>query len=138
MNSEPEHDASTQQSIFERQAEARLLIRRILDLAPTIRYIAIYDEGLLTSEQRAGIDQTSSTESDFYEEHLVNPTLLLLLEQRGNIDCGGLGFVIVAYGNFFQLVRRFRTGHLSICIGASENPLHIESLLRGVLNRRQT
>ena len=39
-----------------------------------------------------------------YEELLVNPTLLELTRQRGNIDCGGLEYLVIRYGNFFQLV----------------------------------
>ena len=43
----------------------------------------------------------SGLESDRYEELLVNPTLLTLATQRGNIDCGGLKYLIVRYGNKF-------------------------------------
>ena len=34
----------------------------------------------------------------------MNPTLLTLARQRGGIDCGGLDYLVIAYGSFFQLV----------------------------------
>jgi hypothetical protein len=46
----------------------------------------------------------SSRESDKYEELLVNPAVIKLVQARGDIDCGGARFVVIRYGNFFQLV----------------------------------
>ena len=51
-----------------------------------------------------------------YEELLVNPVLLKLATQRGNIDCGGLKYVIIRYGHFYQLIGNLREGHISICL----------------------
>jgi len=39
-----------------------------------------------------------------------------LARQRGNIDCGGLRFILVGYGNFYQLIREIKGGHISICL----------------------
>lgn len=80
-----------------------------------IRYVAIYTNDELVKKQRQSSD-SSSDETDKYEELLVNPTLLKLASQRGNIDCGGLNYLIVRYGNFNQLVRSLPEGHISICI----------------------
>jgi hypothetical protein len=55
-------------------------------------------------------------ESDRYEELLVNPALLVLTRQRGDIDCGGLEYVLVRYGWFFQLVHPVDGGHISVAI----------------------
>ncbi len=81
-----------------------------------IRYVATYVSGTLELNQRDGIAAASSSESDKYEELIVNPTLLKLLEQRGNIDCGGMDYVIVRYGNFFEFVQPVEGGHVSVGI----------------------
>ena len=80
------------------------------------RYAAIYVDNELIYRQRQHGSDSSSSETDKYEELLVNPTLLIAARQRGNIDCGGLRFLIVAYGNFYQLVKEVNGGHISICL----------------------
>ena len=54
------------------------LIERVFALAPDIRYVAIYRDGQLRSSQRPGIAEASTSESDKYEELIVNPTLITL------------------------------------------------------------
>lgn len=81
-----------------------------------IRYVAIYQNAELTFKQRKQTSDSSSSETDKYEELLVNPTLLTIARQRGNIDCGGLRFIILGYGNFYQLVKEIKNGHISICL----------------------
>lgn len=81
-----------------------------------IRYVAIYQNDELTFKQREQTSNSSSSDSDKFEELLVNPTLLTIARQRGNIDCGGLKFIIVGYGNFYQLVKEIKNGHISICL----------------------
>ena len=70
----------------------------------------------IDARQRDGVLDASAGESDFYEELLVNPTLLKLAGQRGDLDCGGLRYLIVAYGNFNQIVLQRSEGHVSVCI----------------------
>jgi hypothetical protein len=43
-------------------------------------------------------------ESGKYEELIVNPTVLTLVRQRGNIDGGGVEFLLIRYGSFWQTV----------------------------------
>ena len=81
-----------------------------------IRYVAIYQNAELTFKQRKQTSDSSSSETDKYEELLVNPTLLTIARQRGNIDCGGLRFIILGYGNFYQLVKEIKNGQISICL----------------------
>lgn len=81
-----------------------------------IRYVAIYQNAELTFKQRKQTSDSSSSDTDKYEELLVNPTLLTIARQRGNIDCEGLRFIIVGYGNFYQLVKEIKNGHISICL----------------------
>ncbi|MEM6337280.1 MAG: hypothetical protein AAF752_11985 [Bacteroidota bacterium] len=101
------------------------MIERIFSLSSDIRYVAVYRDGHLESKEKAGHAGASSSESDRYEEVLVNPTLLTLASQRGNIDCGGLDYLLVRYGNFFQFVLPMPWGHVSVCIDAGADPVQI-------------
>lgn len=95
----------------------------IFSVSPSIRYVAIYRAGELSLSQRSDLRSASSSESDKYEELLVNPTLLTLATQRGEIDCGGTDFVIVGYGNFLQLIIPLLSGHVSVAFEKSQNPM---------------
>jgi len=106
------------------------LIDRIFAIAPAIRYVAVYRDGRLRSSQRPGIAQASASESDKYEELIVNPTLLTLTRQRGDIDCGGLEFVVIRYGSFYELVLPLSGGHLSVGIEPEADPLELIPRLR--------
>ncbi len=70
------------------------LKHQLFSLSGDIRYVAIYADGKLISGEKPSLANTSSSESDKYEELIVNPTLLKLVIQRGNIDCGGVEYVI--------------------------------------------
>lgn len=86
-----------------------------------VRYVAIYKNGHLLFQQKEHTDDSSTGGTDRFEELLVNPTVLTLAKQRGNIDCGGLRFFIIGYGNFYQLVKEIRNGHISICLKKESN-----------------
>jgi hypothetical protein len=88
----------------------------IFDIGPQIRYVACGEGQRVETAQRDGIADASDASSDFFEELLVNPTLLTLARQRGELDCGGLRHVIVAYGNFNQVVVPAPWGHVSVCV----------------------
>jgi hypothetical protein len=88
----------------------------IFDLGPHIRYVAFGDGQRVETAQRDGIADASDAGSDFFEELLVNPALLTLARQRGELDCGGLRHVIVGYGNFDQVVVPMPSGHVSVCV----------------------
>lgn len=92
------------------------IIASLFSAFPEIRYVALYIADELVYKQREKTSDTSSGETDKYEELLVNPALLKLAGQRGNIDCGGLNYLIVGYGNFYQIVRSIPNGHISICV----------------------
>ncbi len=91
----------------------------IFEISPDIRYVATYLDGELEYSQRPELAGASSAESDKYEELIVNPTLLKLVTQRGNIDCGGASFVIIRYGNFWEIVVPVANGHVSVGVEAS-------------------
>lgn len=92
------------------------IIDLLFAVGPHIRYVAVRDDQELRLVSRDGLQDASSPESDRYEELIVNPTLLTLTRQRGDIDCGGLDFVVVGYGNFRQLVIPTATGHVSVAM----------------------
>ncbi len=98
------------------------LIREAFEISGSIRYVAVYDHEGLAMRQRSDISHVSSGESDKYEELLVNPTLIKLASQRGNIDCGGLEYFIIRYGNFFVLLFPCRDGHVNFGVEPGMNP----------------
>jgi hypothetical protein len=108
------------------------LIKKVFLLSADVRYVAIYVRGKLLSSQRADLEHSSSSESDKYEELIVNPTLLKLVTQRGNIDCGGAKFVIIRYGFFYEFVMPFLDGHVSVGIQETGDPLAISSSIQNL------
>src|SRR5205085_6039036 len=96
------------------------LLDRLLAL-PSVRYAAHNSDGVVTARERPGLTNASSSESDKYEELLVNPTVLRILTLRGEIDCGGLRYVVIRYGSFFQFVMPVSGGHVSAAIEKGAN-----------------
>ena len=111
-------------------------IAGIFGLSSVIRYVALYRGGRLTTASRPDLAEPSGAESDQYEETIVNPTLVTLLTQRGNIDCGGLEYVLIRYGSFFALVMPLPDGHATIGIEASVEPLALVPRLHALLPGR--
>lgn len=111
------------------------LVERIFAASPDVRYVALYRANALSMWERPGVIGASSNETDRYEELFVNPTLLKMTTQRGNLDCGGLRYLLVRYGNFFQLVHPIADGHVSVCIGNAEetDPLIVVAAVRSLL-----
>jgi len=110
------------------------IAERIAELGSTVRYVAVSNGGPEPEvwEREAGPD-SSSSESDRYEELLVNPTLLTLAGRRGDIDCGGLDYLLVRYGNFFQLVVPTPSGHVSVCLNRHANVVELTRQVLEVL-----
>ena len=101
------------------------MINEIFAISDDVRYVAIYRDGKLESKSKSDTQGASSSESDLYEELLVNPILLKAASQRGNIDCGGLDYLLVRYGNFFQFILPVFWGHVSVCIEKHADPISI-------------
>lgn len=97
------------------------IAERIFARVAGARYVATYIDGALTMESRPDLLNASSSESDRYEELIVNPTLLTLTKQRGDIDCGGLRWMLVRYGAFFQFIHPVPGGHVSVALEPSVN-----------------
>ncbi|MCL6642369.1 MAG: hypothetical protein K6T71_03480 [Candidatus Bipolaricaulota bacterium] len=110
------------------------IIERCLALSPEVRYVAVYRDDLLRYRERPGLMGASAGESDRYEELLVNPTVLTLLQQRGNIDCGGLRYIVIRYGNFFQCVFPIARGHVSVALEPTANLPRLLNMLEDALS----
>ena len=113
------------------------VIERVFGLSSDVRYVAVRIGDALDLQQRAELTNASASESDRYEELIVNPTLLGLTRERGRIDCGGLDFVLVRYGNFFQLVHPIAGGHISVAISPTANPMSLVEPVRRILVEEQ-
>ncbi|MEM9997186.1 MAG: hypothetical protein AAF809_05750 [Bacteroidota bacterium] len=111
------------------------MIDEIFALSAHIRYVALYRDGHLTSRQKAEVADASSSESDRYEELFVNPALLTLATQRGTLDCGGLDYLLIRYGHFFQFVFAQPWGHVSVCIDAEADAIGIGTRVRAWVAR---
>lgn len=109
------------------------LKNHIFTISESIRYVAIYRNGELISSSRSGLKDTSSIESDKYEELIVNPALLTLTTQRGNIDCGGCEYLLVRYGSFYAYMSRIEGGHVSVGIEPDVNAIDLATQLRTLL-----
>jgi hypothetical protein len=107
---------------------------RLFALSDEVRYVAIYQGGRLALRERPGLAHASAAESDRYEELIVNPTLLKLVVQRGEIDCGGVKFVVIRYGNFFQTVFPVPDGHISVALEPTANPPDFVFRIREMLD----
>jgi hypothetical protein len=102
----------------------------VFAISPEIRYVAAAHGQQVQMRSRPDLRDASSSDSDLYEELLVNPTLLT---QRGNIDCGGLRYLIVGYGHFHQLVIPGPAGHVSIAFELGANPADYLPAIMGVI-----
>jgi hypothetical protein len=112
------------------------IIHSLFEAFADIRYVAIYKDGQLLAQQRAHLSDNSSSETDKYEELLVNPALLTLARQRGNLDCGGLRFLLVGYGHFYQWVKEIAGGHISICLAQKADLNHLPDEILTFLQRK--
>ncbi len=111
------------------------LIDELLAAADEVRYVAVRLERTLVLREKGGLARPSAAESDRYEELIVNPTLLTLLRQRGEIDCGGLEYALVRYGSFFQFIYPVRSGHVSVALEPASEPLALIPRLREIIAR---
>ena len=112
----------------------QLLMQGIFSISKDVRYVAIYLDDKLITSQRPELKDASSSESDKYEELIVNPTLLKLVTQRGNIDCGGAEFVIIRYGYFYEFVMAVENGHVSVGIELDGDLLKIIDSIQELVN----
>jgi hypothetical protein len=111
------------------------LSQAIFELGPFVRYVAFGEGQAVSMRERGDLQAASDSASDRFEELLVNPTLLTLTRQRGELDCGGLRFVVVGYGNFNQLVMPTRAGHVSVALEKDADVLSIAGDVARLVDR---
>lgn len=110
------------------------IVSTVFGFGPQVRYAAVASGQHVLLRERPGLGDASSSESDRFEELLVNPTLLLLTRQRGDIDCGGVRYVIVRYGNFAQvIVPHPVAGHVSIAVEPDHDPTPVAEAVAQLL-----
>jgi hypothetical protein len=113
---------------------AQEIISSVFAMGDQVRYVAVATGQDVELRQRPGLADASSSESDRFEELLVNPVLLLLTRQRGEIDCGGLRYVIVRYGNFAQVVvPNPAGGHVSVAVSTDHDLVVIADAVEQLL-----
>jgi hypothetical protein len=117
------------------QTGSAVVADTFLEISTAIRYVAFNIDGRVQMACRRDLTNQSSSESDRYEELLVNPALLNLAGNRGAIDCGGLQFIVIRYGHFFQLVQSIRRGHVSVATEPSGDPMSVAALVRRALKQ---
>jgi len=111
------------------------LLDAILELSPTIRYAALHlggGEPLLRERQGSA---GASAESERWDELVVNPVLVELASRRGDVDCGGLDYLVVRYRRFFNLVLPLDGGHLSVVLDPEADPLPMISPIREIAQK---
>jgi hypothetical protein len=104
-------------------------------LSPLVRYVAVLQGKELRLRERPGLSGASASETDRYEELLVNPGVLTLLGRRGDIDCGGLDHLWIRYGNFWTGLFPLADGHLNVGLEPQAVPTELVDPIRAQLRR---
>lgn len=102
-----------------------------------VGYVALGCGSDVLMHHAPGVQTTTTDETNFYEELLVNPTLLKLAHQRAGLDCGGLSYVAVGYGDFTQLILLMRDGHVSLGVSRGAPVRELAGRVHEVLGRHQ-
>lgn len=106
---------------------------RLFALDPKVRYIALLRNQDLSLNERPGLTGASASETDRYEELLVNPAVLTLLQRRGELDCGGLDHLWIRYGNFWTGLFPLKDGHLNVGLEPDAVPSEFDARIRRVM-----
>lgn len=100
---------------------------------PEVRYVALLRGDTLALQARPDLRGASASETDRYEEWLVNPAVLTLLRRRGDLDCGGLDHVWIRYGNFWTGLFPLADGHLNVGLEPEARPTDFHAAIREAL-----
>ncbi len=99
---------------------------QLFKLEPKIRYVAVnQNEAIVEMEQSPQHPTYNPHETDRLEELIVNPIVLEITRRRGNLDMGGIRYVVIRYGAQYQLLMPYKEGHLSIGVELGDDPLDI-------------
>jgi hypothetical protein len=109
----------------------------LFSLDPYIRYVAVNQSGTITEmEQRAEWPSNNPPETDRLEELIVNPLVLEAARRRGDLDLGGVRYVIIRYGMQYQAIFRFGEGHLSVGVELAAEVDQVAQKIAAYLNSR--
>lgn len=109
----------------------------LFDLDPDIRYVAVNQGGkIIEMEQSLKWPSLNATETDRMEELIVNPTILELARRRGEIDLGGIRYIVIRYGPLYQLLFPYKDGHISVGIERSADITAVAHKIAGRLDIR--
>lgn len=101
-----------------RSVDASADVERIMDAAFAlggVGYVAVENAGRVAMRLHQRIETATTEETNFYEEYLVNPTVIGLVGRRAALDCGGLRYVAIGYGDFIQVLAPLAGGgHVSV------------------------
>jgi hypothetical protein len=100
-----------------------------------VGYVALSSGTEVLMRPMKDLPSETTAESNFYEELLVNPTLLKLASHRGSIDCGGLKYIAVGYGDFTQLIMLTRDGTVSIGLSKNAPAREVAASAQAVLEK---
>jgi hypothetical protein len=114
--------------------EAETLIADLFALGG-VGYVALGRGQEVLMRRHPKLETTTSPESNFYEELLVNPTLLTLASQRGALDCGGVRYIAIGYGDFIEIIMRMKDGHISLGVPEKTYADEVASRMQEVLQR---
>jgi hypothetical protein len=101
-----------------------MMAKDVLELDAKIRYVAVNRDGAI-AEMVQSLPSFNPPETDRMEELLVNPVALDLFTRRGNLDMGGVRFLIVRYGLQFQVILPCPGGHVSVGVEVDGDPVAI-------------
>ena len=116
------------------QPAAEALIADLFALGG-IGYVALGSGDEVLMRAAPGLETTTTERSNFFEELLVNPTLLTLAGQRGRLDCGGLDHIAVGYGDFTEVILSMQGGHVSLGVGRKADTRNVAKRAHDVLGR---
>jgi len=116
------------------QPAAEALIADLFALGG-IGYVALGAGPEVLMRAAPGLETTTTERSNFFEELLVNPTLLTLAGQRGRLDCGGLHHIAVGYGDFTEVILSMKDGHVSLGVARKADAREVAKQAHAVLER---
>ena len=100
-----------------------------------VGYVALCSGQEILLRVAPGLTSTTTEETNFYEELLVNPTLLKLASQRANLDCEGLRYIAIGYGGFVQLIMLLKGGHVSMGVSRKANTGELATRVQSLLQQ---
>jgi len=113
------------------------LSKELFPLDGRIRYVAVNAGGAIVEmEQRAERPSYNPPETDRMEELIVNPIVLEATRRRGDLDLGGVRWVIIRYGLQYQMVFPHASGHVSVGVEADGDVTELAGRISDLLDRR--